>query len=354
LQPSEEHPWDALCNDLNGHGVWSLDEALDKFKLRPVHAALLRALDADLLRCYSDLAETEAETADAKPVARASQAPCGRDDTFDALTKRAERFFREAMASVDGKGKSQPVADERYSEAQRKYRNLLEAAANVPQIEKGCARMWPPEARGVLPSYSPTVSAPAVWSPVAAWCLVSAFMELVPQERGRGDVFDKLYLRSVLADAFQPLGLEGDDAYRAAARVRLLVTEKDGKTREPRIPWDDPDVAWLTGLHEADGHRWFNKEGHERLVWWRLLPRLVDLAEKDPAGKSRSTSTALREIEAEAQKAAQSAEAAGYRLDELLRSFRAPEALPKAEKAPDPKAQDDRAELAQETAGRKS
>ena len=347
LQPNEEYPWDALCNDLNGHGVWSLDEALDKFKLRPVHAALRRALDADLLRCYSDLAETEAETADAKPVARASQAPCGREETFDALTKRAERFFREATASLDGKRQpeSSALSDGRYSEAQQKYRDLLEAAARVPEMERVCARMWPPEARGVLPSYSPTVAAAAVWSPVAAWCLVSTFLDLVPQGRNRGEVFDKLYLRSVLADAFQPLGLEGEDAYRAAARVRMLIAQEEGKARTEELNWDDPDVAWLTGLHEADGHRWFNKEAHERMVWWRLLPRLVELAEMDPAGKSTGTSKAFREIEAEAQRATQAAETAGFRLDELVKLSEEsrPQAAnaagePKTEKVLDPKA----------------
>ena len=338
LQPTAEYPWDALCNDLNGHGVWSLDEALDKFKLRPVHAALQRALDADLLRCYADLAETEAETADGKPLARASEAPCGREETFEALTKRAERFFREAMAALDGgKGDERPPldadkvaaeakagasadrvdgADRRYRSAQANYRELLEAASLVPQLEKQCVqRTWPAEARAVLPSYSPTVSAPAVWSPVAAWCLVSAFADLLPPERDRGEVFDKLYLRSVLADVFHPLGLEGDDAYRAAARVRLLVTEKEGAG----LDWDNPDVVWVTGLHEAQGHRWFNKEAHERLVWWRLLPRLVELARKDPRGKLPATSRAFRELEAEGQEATQAAEAAGYKLDEVLR-----------------------------------
>ncbi|HLJ78064.1 MAG TPA: hypothetical protein VKT75_11660, partial [Acidobacteriaceae bacterium] len=363
LQPTAEYPWDALCSDLNGHGVWSLDEALDKFKLRPVHAALRRALDADLLRCYADLAETEAETADGKPLARASEAPCGRDETFEALTARAGRFFREAMATLDGgqahaRGSDEPEsvapganadasqdrvdgAENRYRSAQRKYRELLEAASRVPQLEKQCAqRTLPAEARVVLPSYSPMVSAPAVWSPVAAWCLVTAFAELLPPERNRGEVFDKLYLRSVLAETFHPLGLEGEEGYRAAARVRLLITEEDGAAQQHRVNWDDPDVAWLTGLHEAQGNRWFNKEAHERLVWWRLLPRLVDLAEKDPTGKSPATTRDFRALEAEAQEATRAAEAAGFNLDKLRPSEKAGAAAgdPETEKALDPKA----------------
>lgn len=342
LRSSEAHPWEALCSDLNGTGVWSLDEALDKFRLRPVHAALRRALDADLLRCYSDLAEVEGESADGKQLSRASQAPCGREETFDGLTRRAERFFREAMASVQG-GKAEEVAEEaaaqkvgaeasasaapaavdgargRYRKAQKRYRNLLEAAARVPEMEKLCVHTWPPDARTVLPSYSPTASAAAVWAPVAAWCLVSAFADLLPQEKNRGEVFDKLYLRSVLAEVFHPLGLEGDAAFRAAARVRLLIAQAAGGQSGPGAAWDDPDVVWLTGLHEADGHRYFNKEAHEQVLWWTMLVRLVSLAESDPAGRSAATRRAVQEMEAQAEKAMLAARTAGYKLGELLK-----------------------------------
>ena len=338
LRSSEEAPWDALCSDLNGSGVWSLDEALAKFKLRPVHAALRRALDADLLRCYSDLAGEGAGDG-AQLVSRASHAPCGREETLAGLTKRGERFFREALISIEGVT-AEPVAidaargpaveekaeialapvdgaSDRLKAAQKTYRSLLEAAAQVPELEKVCAHTWPPEARAVLPSHSPTVSAASVWSPVAAWCLLRAFEDLLPAERNRGEVFDTLYLRSVLAEVFHPVGLEGDAAHRAAVRVRVLIAQtKDAGG----IAWKDPDVAWLTGLHESDGHRYFNKESHEQMLWWLTLPRLVALAAQDAAGRSVATRTALGALEAENDGATKAAKAAGYKLDALVKS----------------------------------
>jgi hypothetical protein len=343
LRASEEAPWDALCTDLNGSGVWSLDEALAKFKLRPVHAALRRALDADLLRCYSDLAGEGAGGEDAQLVSRASHAPCGREETLAGLTKRGERFFREALASIEDV-QTEPVATEvvlgaaveekagtaaapvdvtvdRLKAAQKTYRSLLEAAARVPELERVCAHTWPPEARAVLPSHSPTVSAASVWSPVAAWCLLRAFEDLLPADRNRGEVFDTLYLRSVLAEVFHPVGLEGDAAHRAAVRVRVLIAQtKDAGTENAGgIAWKDPDVAWLTGLHESDGHRYFNKESHEQMLWWLALPRLVALAGKDAAGRSARTRTALGELEVENDGATKAAKAAGYKLDALLK-----------------------------------
>jgi hypothetical protein len=328
LRASEEYPWDALCNDLAGGGVWSLDEALAKLKLRPVHQALKRALAADLLRCYSDLAEAEPTNGDAtKLLSHASQAPCGREETLDSLVKRGERFFREALASVEGSepkddatlatvaGSKAAASSARYRDAQTKYHKLLEAASHIPRLERLCRHTWPPEARVVLPSDSPTTSAAAVWSPVAAWCLLRAFADLLPEGKHRGEVFDKLYLRSELADVFHPVGLEGDAGYRAAARVRVLVAEPETAARPGTIAWDDPDIAWLTGLHEAEGHRYFNQESHEQILWWQALPRLVELAEKDSSSATRS---ALQTLEASNDAAVKAAKAAGYKLDELL------------------------------------
>jgi len=210
-------------------------------------------------------------------------------------------------------GSKAGAASERYREAQKKYRKLLEAAARVPRLEKLCQHTWPPEARVALPSDSPTTSAAAVWSPVAAWCLLRVFADLLPKGKHPGEAFDQLYLRSELAEVFHPVGLEGDAGFRAAARVRMLLAP--AKEGAAGMAWDDPDVAWLTGLHEAEGHRYFNREAHEQTLWWQALPRLVELAGK--AGVDART--AMQALEAGNDAAVKAAKTAGYRLDELLR-----------------------------------
>jgi hypothetical protein len=157
-----------------------------------------------------------------------------------------------------------------------------------------------------------------VWSPVAAWCLLRVLAELLPEGKHRGEVFDRLYLRSELAEVFHPVGLEGDAGYRAAARVRVLIAPAAAKQGRAKLAWDDPDIAWLTGLHEADGHRYFNQEAHEQMLWWRSLPRLVELAERDSAGRAAATRSAMQTLESENGAAVKAAKAAGYKLDELL------------------------------------
>jgi hypothetical protein len=348
MQATAEYPWDALCSDLNGTGVWSLDEAMAKFKLRPVHEALRAALHPDVLRCYSDLIEAEAPGAGHT---RAAEAPCSREDTLAALEKSGEAFFRAALAvlytgdetedtggipsateTAQGNGSKQPSV--RWAEsgtrgksqvalartARDRYLTLLRAAATVPELESLFAHTWPPEARMVLPSYSPQTSAVTLWAPVIAWCLLSALTEQLHDTRPPGEAFDQLYLRTALAEAFHPLGVEGEAAYRAAARVRILLTQPNGKDPDAAtLAWDDPDTVWLTGLHEAQAHRYFNKEAQEQMVWWLLLPQLIELAEQGAAAKSSATRGRLRNLESRADAAIASAKSAGYRLDELER-----------------------------------
>jgi hypothetical protein len=296
MHSTAEYPWDALCGDLNGTGVWSLDEALAKFKLRPVHEALRAALHPDVLRCYSDLIEAESGDAEA-PLTRAHQAPCSREETLATLEKNAERFFRAALTALNAaEPASEPEKDEAEDldgnrstqkssasltspapgssnqtrksadpipSARDRYRGLLHAASKLPALERAFTRGWPPEARTVLPSHSPQTTAVTVWAPVVAWCLLRAFSDALPPNQNAAATFDRLYLRSALPDSFHPLGIEGDAAYRAAARIRVLVARTkpaDANVLHDALDWDDPDIVWLTGLHEAGGHRYFNKE----------------------------------------------------------------------------------------------
>ncbi len=358
--PTADYPWDALCSDLNGTGVWSLDDALAKFKLRPVHEALRAALHADTLRCFSDIIEAEAGDG-ALHLPGAHQAPCSREETLAALEKQAERFFRAAFDSLNLTRAPQPTTPPATAHAVQgspsaaepspaqaetalapainpastsaqlahtaceRYHKLLLAAEKLPFLERAFIRSWSSDARLVLPSYSPQTTAVNVLAPVVSWCLVRALIDTLPADRNAGqhpgEIFDRLYLRFAIADAFHPLGLDADHAYRAAARVRILIAAPQRplpSATQPLLSWDDPDTVWLTGLHTAQGHRYFIKEAHEQLLWWSILPQLVAVAEKDSAARSSATRITLRALEGQLDEAVTAAAQSGYRLDHLL------------------------------------
>jgi hypothetical protein len=77
--------------------------------------------------------------------------------------------------------------------------------------------------------------------------------------------------------------------------------------------WLDPDVRWLCGVHEAEGHFYLIRERYEELLWWLLMPSLLRLA-----GESAPSRSAVEELSKIVAAALASAEAAGYRIDVLL------------------------------------
>jgi hypothetical protein len=191
-----------------------------------------------------------------------------------------------------------------------------------------------------------------MWGPVLGWCVLSSVAELVDAEspeRAALDLFDRLRLRAPFAHALAALGFEGEEAWRVAARIKVLLltcsgveeplapapssaiassetSEKTPQTAAPKTRqrcdegvalapamWLDPDVRWLTGAHDAEGHTYFIRERYEELLWWLLLPPLLRLA-----GQAAPDRAKLVELSNSVRAALDAAKAAGYRVDVLL------------------------------------
>ncbi len=104
-----------------------------------------------------------------------------------------------------------------------------------------------------------------------AWIILRSF----PGHGMSVALFDKLQLRSALAEIFSSLGMEGEKMWRAAAHVRLLLQQFEtspGSGIYTEAFWEDPDVRWLTGVNTAAGITYFGKEGFEELLTWLQLP----------------------------------------------------------------------------------
>ena len=93
------------------------------------------------------------------------------------------------------------------------------------------------------------------------------------------ELFDKLQLRSALAETFSSIGIEGQSTWRQAAKVRVLLawTGQGTVSLGSKEFWSDADVRWLAGVNESSGHTYVNKELFEELIQWLQLPvRLKD------------------------------------------------------------------------------
>jgi len=355
LEATAQYPWDRLCDYLNGRGVRSLDDALVNLELRPVHDALQQLLEPALVRKFVDLSEQ------ARPwvVEKARPGERERGEFFDVAWARSEGFMRAAQAAYVGRlpKEERPSADEHPTDPgllMQAFRQRLRFALRIPAMEELFPKPWTPAARRMLPSNSPKLTSTAVWGPILAWCALELLSESInakEPERVALDLFDRLRLREPFGHAFAALGIEGDDSWRVAARIKVVLLTGAGVGREePAVPvkpigdepvakgaaqkaepervkvvpevervalppalWQDPDVRWLTGLHEAEGHYYIVREEYEELLWWLLMPSLLTLA-----AETNPDRDAIAKLSKTVTEAMESAEASGYRMDELF------------------------------------
>jgi hypothetical protein len=374
LRATSDQPWDRLCDQLNGAGVPSLDDALVSLELRPVHDALRMQLDSGVVRLLADLAEHPRSIADGKDRKLADERAQERKEFFDLAWRRCEGFLREAQTiyvsrvAREGRQVAQPTAPALLGPV---FRERLLAAMRIPVIEATFPRPWTAAARRVLPSPSPQFTATAMWGPLLGWCALELLAESIDAdgpEKMALDLFDRLRLREPFGQAFGALGFEGEEGWRVAARIKVVLLSEAGigkpadsapeaeTTNEvqvstaanavsgklskafPKRPatalptpeqnelpaclesvalapslWLDPDVRWLTGVHEAEGHAYLVRERYEELLWWLLMPSLLCLA-----GEPKLDRKAISQIGKLVDEALESAEAAGYRIDRLL------------------------------------
>jgi hypothetical protein len=198
---------------------------------------------------------------------------------------------------------------------------------------------------------------------VLAWCALQLLAEGVDKEHTETaalDIFDRLRLRGTFANAFAALGFVGEEAWRVAARIKVLLLASAGIGKEQKSApvaiaganatatvaqvasparsqsiamsqsfptsqpfmeklalapalWHDPDVRWLCGVHQAEGHAYLIREQYEELLWWLLMPSLLQLA-----GEIAPTRSAAEKLSEAVASALASAEAAGYRIGPML------------------------------------
>jgi glycosidase len=215
-------------------------------------------------------------------------------------------------------------------------REHLRALLHLPLAELQSPEPWSPQARAVVPSTSSVANSGSLWAPVIASTLLSVFGQSFAIAGPKGStapalqLFDEFGLRSVLADALAAVEFTGQDIWRAAARVRTALVAAHVPT-VPTVPtstshpkpapiehglpktlWHDGDARWLLGVNEHDGTTYFNKELHEQMLWWHLLPQLLHkLADPEaPSPDPQAIATITNQVDA----ARASAAKAGYAL----------------------------------------
>jgi len=398
LQATAEEPWDRLADQLNGQGVANLDDALVNLELQPAHDAIKRLLDPALVRQFAALAAPHRAVSAGATRTAARE----RGEFFDQAWARCERFLQAAQTAYPSRilnegnaAATEPTAPRLLAPV---FHERLRAALRLPAVEELFAAPWTEAARRILPSFSPQLATTALWGPVLAWSALQLLAELIDAEKPERvalDLFDRLRLREPFAQAFNALGFEGEEGWRVAARIKVVLLTGAGigkgedapavkdapsvkgtgfspyaevevsagalapeegfsgttpeskpssaadsakseaaspqpEAKDERVAlapalWLDPDVRWLTGAHESDGHAYLVREPYEELLWWLLMPSLLRLA-----GEAAPSRAAVEKLARTVEEALATVAAANYRIGALLNV----EAAPKAGKNP--------------------
>jgi len=166
---------------------------------------------------------------------------------------------------------------------------------------------------------------PAIWGTVLALCTLEAlgrFCNPKDPDHAAAELFDLFRLREQTAEAFGRLGLAGEDRWRAAARLRIAFGHPEWAPKPAAVStafnaplsWmHDPDVAWIIGVNEYEGVRYFVKEPFEELLWWMSLPWLLKIA-----ASTTVPAESIQALEAALESRMRAAAEAGYRVESLL------------------------------------
>jgi glycosidase len=322
LRPSAEYPWDRLCDALHGEGVPSVDAALARLRLRPVHEVLQQAISVENIRAMAavskEIAAKAGESAAEahKPSRDLGESPArtkglqsGGPRIRDFIEK-CQLFFERAVASLPAENRelaaglapSRSPGEDFARTYCKNCERMTAAAARLVSLKEKFGEDWPVVAR-LAPHGDQQ------WALVMAWIALGS----LPWQSKRVAVFDSLQLRQALAEIFSSLGMEGEAMWRAAAKVRVLLLQADAP--EGNEFWSDGDVRWLAGVNKSDGVTYVNKELFEELVDLLQLPALLEIAEEDAGALE-----AVLEVEAAVEQAHEAVLSAVYDLDKYLAS----------------------------------
>jgi hypothetical protein len=221
-----------------------------------------------------------------------------------------------APAAAD---KSSPVPPPAaHPAAERSYPEILEEKASASLRLSSLKKSSHATLKAALQHLSPDAESDSdrehAWATVLSWIVLDS-LPWPDDSAASASLFDKLQLRSALAETFLSLGIGNEIAWRKAAQIRFLVLHGGASSlaaMRSHTLWNDPDVRWLAGVHEYLGQTYVNKEQFEELTAWLQLPSLVETAQQSlDTLELRKTETVLTEICEAIQKA-------GYNLQTYL------------------------------------
>jgi hypothetical protein len=321
-----------------------VEEALSQLRLQPLVDTLHRTISETTIHGFAKAAfvsltrelEVEAKSGksaskvarkakvEAAEVQAAGVEAAGLSEEVSAFVGGVQRFVETALhlASVGGTQLSEVAEGPAWIATATKGETAEEtglaevatAAIRLPWMVLKFPEGMQTAARWVLPSSDVHIPAAQTWAPVMAWMA----LRTLGSPQAALTLYDALRLRHVFAEVFSAVGVHGEQAWREAAQVRVLLRMNAFGSCSEAVRseefWKDADARWLTGIHSEPGEtEYFTQEGFEAFVCWLQLPALIAIGE-DGVVQTK----AMHDVTAVAANLAYAAKVAGYEVHRFL------------------------------------
>jgi len=325
MRDNEWHQYAHLTAYLNGRGVPSIEDALRKVFLQPVHHPFRELVNARLFRRLMDARVAELEASQRVGESASQRISERREELIDEVEQKMAHLLREIKQLAGGSGDEAATAEA----IAREVRQKLEAILHLE------TRFFPKNLVSGLHDN------PAAWPTLLGWLFTHALGKVVDEtdfEQISRSWIDEWLLGKIVAGALRDLGLDEAAAWRAVMTINLLTNHQrwfegqqvaDVSSRGQRLAkneqayqvlesWlKDDEVQRFLQVNRYRGVLWFNKEAFEQLLWWMGLIAVVALS-ADPLRPQAEVAQEIAACYDVVKELQQAGEESGYQVEKLL------------------------------------
>ena len=295
VQVTDEKPYDEFCAVLNGKGVHSIEEAMQDYRLRDVHAAFYEAMNAGSLRYLLGSVENR------------------------KVKSEREETFKEKSESLVSAASAYEHLQTRNDTKSTKRTREFDALVSLPKIfddlksRKLSPRVRPPTKENSLDG----------WRVLFLWLFLDVAREFFIGNRKTVHPFDDWRLIPQVIGCFRELGVDEELAkYESGIVMGILESTLDDEVLDLKETvinaMEKRSVRDLLGLNVYDGVTWFNKERFEDLLEYMALVTVIKQTARLAAERQKELKQIVTNVLIELSKVEELAGKTNYRFNDFV------------------------------------
>jgi glycosidase len=265
VRDNQWHHYAQLNDNLNGRGVFSIEDALKEMLLQPLQEVFRKLVNAEMF-LYLMKARI------IQPQAQIDQKLLGE------IEKKTVDLLQVAKQVSGGSEDEMPIA--------REVKCKLEAILYLPIITSRFSRLQPKGVKAAAEYlHQKLTESPYIWGTLFSWLFIHALGKVIRQKDFSEQIqsrMDEWRLDKVIAGALRNFGLEEGVARRSVTLVHILTShqrwfEQKSIYQAVEKLLKDSEVHQFLWVNRYNEILWFNKEAFEELLWWLMLISAIEI-----------------------------------------------------------------------------